>query len=248
MSFTDLFSERADLYVSARPRYPSDLFAFVASKAPALGRTWDCGTGNGQAALSLAAHFSEVLATDPSQDQIAQATPAENIRYSVQRAEQTDFPARHFDAICVAQALHWFDFDAFFTEAKRVAKPGALFAAWGYSWPNVTPRFDKAFKASVRDILEPYWASQNRLLWNGYAEVLFPFPRLATPSFQISARWTFDQFMAYIGTWSATRKCMSEIGSGFLSDAVRTLQPLWDSREATREVGMPLCILAGYVH
>lgn len=247
MSFTDLFSENADLYASARPHYPHELFTFIATHAPSLERVWDCGTGNGQAAVSLATHFSEVYATDPSQDQINHATAASNVCYSVQRAEQTTFPAKHFDAICVAQALHWFDFDSFFSEVKRLAKPGAIFAAWGYSWPGVTPSFDDTFKSVICDLIEPYWAPQNRILWNGYSDVPFPFDRLDTPEYQISVSWTFHQFLSYIATWSATRKCAAETGDELMNNADSVLRPLWGHPDVARDVCMPLFLLAGHV-
>ena len=149
MSFIDLFSGHADRYAEARPRYPEALFAFIASQAPSRARAWDCGTGTGQAAASLANHFAEVLATDPSAEQIAHAVMVNNVHYSVQPAEATTLPARSVDAICVAQALHWFDFERFFVEVQRVAVPGAIFAAWGYTWFNVAEDFDAAFRAFV---------------------------------------------------------------------------------------------------
>lgn len=247
MSFTDLFSESADLYARARPHYPHDLFTFIARHAPSLERAWDCGTGNGQAAISLAAHFSKVYATDPSQDQLNHASAASNVCYSVQRAEQTTFPAKHFDAICVAQALHWFDFDLFFSEVKRLAKPGAIFTAWGYSWPGVTPSFDDIFKSVIRDVIEPYWAPQNRLLWRAFADVPFPFDRLDPPEYQISASWTFHQFLSYIATWSAIRKYAVETGEELLDKAESVLRPHWGNPDVARDVSMPLCVLAGHV-
>ena len=114
--------------------------------------------------------FRTVVATDPSEEQIAHAISTHNVCYSVQSAERTDFPDSAFEAVCVAQALHWFHFDAFFTEVRRVAIPGAIFAAWGYDWFSVSPSFDAAFRVSILDIVAPYWASQNQLLWRGYAD------------------------------------------------------------------------------
>lgn len=247
MSFTDLFSAKADLYAIARPRYPDDLFAFIASQAPSPERAWDCGTGNGQAAISLAKHFSAVFASDPSQEQIKQATAAPHVHYSIQRAEQTAFPAQQFDALCVAQALHWFAFDSFFAEVKRIAKPGAIFAAWGYSWPAIAPNFDQTFQSVIRDVIEPYWAPQNRLLWNAYADVPFPFAKLHTPTFHIAVHWTFPQFWAYIGTWSAIRTCTTKIGNQFMVSAESALRPLWGNPEVPRSIAMPLYVLAGHV-
>ncbi len=247
MSFLDLFSSHADLYASARPRYPETLFAFIASQSPAQDRVWDCGTGNGQAAVSLSKHFKQVFATDPSEEQIAHAARAANIDYSVQPAEATTLPGRSMDAVCVAQALHWFRFDAFFAEVSRVAAPGALFAAWGYTWFRVADDFDAAFRDFVFDVIAPYWAPQNKLLWDGYVDVPMPFARVQVPAFSIEATWNLHQLLAYVNTWSAARRCMAERGVEFLQSAERKLQPLWGPSGETRLVTMPLHVLAGRV-
>ncbi|HLO99594.1 MAG TPA: methyltransferase domain-containing protein, partial [Fimbriimonas sp.] len=104
MAFKDLFSEQSALYAQARPRYPKEVFEFISAQAPSQECAWDCGTGNGQAAVSLAKHFQSVYASDPSSEQIANAIPDTNVRYSIQPAEQTDFPDGIFAAVCVAQA------------------------------------------------------------------------------------------------------------------------------------------------
>ncbi len=247
MSFIDLFSGHADRYAEARPRYPEALFAFIASQAPSRARAWDCGTGNGQAAASLANHFAEVLATDPSAEQIAHAVMVNNVHYSVQPAEATTLPARSVDAICVAQALHWFDFERFFVEVQRVAVPGAIFAACGYTWFNVAEDFDAAFRAFVTDVIAPYWAPQNKFLWDGYVDVPMPFSRVAAPAFTIEANWNLCQLLAYVRTWSAARRCLAENGTEFFESATARLAALWGAPEASRVVTMPLHLLLGRV-
>ncbi len=246
-AFVDLFSEGASQYAAVRPTYPDALFDFIAAQAPSRRRAWDCGTGNGQAAVSLAARFDEVDATDPSAEQIRNATRAPNVAYSIQAAEHTNFPGRCFDAICVAQALHWFRLEEFFTEAQRVAAPGALLAAWGYSWFSVSPEFDAAFRRAILLPVERYWAPNNQLLWNAYAGVRFPFDRLATPDFAISMDWTLAQLLAYVGTWSAVRRCAEAEGPAFLERAGGELAGCWGRAEAARRVIMPLHGVAGHL-
>ncbi len=245
--FHDHFSEKASLYASARPRYPQALFDFVAAHAPTHRRAWDCGTGNGQAAVSLARHFQEVLASDPSAEQIAHAHAAERVIYSVQHAEQTDFPDGCFDAICVATALHWFDVDAFLREVQRVAAPGAIFAAWGYHAFTVAPDFDACFKRCIGDVIAPHWAPQVKLLWNEYREVKLPFPQVPAPPMQIVAEWNLKQMLAYLHTWSALRKCVKEIGAGFLEAGEDALAQAWGPPTRVRQVTMPLHLIAGRV-
>jgi len=73
--FIDKFSEAAEDYRRSRPTYPDSIFRALTAVAPGHDLAWDCGTGNGQAALGLARHFAAVNATDPSPQQIAQARP-----------------------------------------------------------------------------------------------------------------------------------------------------------------------------
>lgn len=189
MSFLDLFSGHAGQYATARPRYPAALFDAIAEASPGHDRVWDCACGNGQASIGLARHFAAVEASDASAAQIAQAQPDPRVRYSVRPAECTDFAEASFDAVCVAQALHWFDFAPFFAEVRRVLKPGGVFFAWGYHRFHVTPAFDAAFERSVERLLAPYWAAQNALLWNGYRDVPRPagFEPITLPPLAIEA-------------------------------------------------------------
>jgi SAM-dependent methyltransferase len=85
--FKDHFSGHAPAYSSHRPHYPQALFRFLAAAAPARESAWDCGCGNGQAALGLAALFDQVWATDASAQQIAVATPHPRVTYRTAQAE-----------------------------------------------------------------------------------------------------------------------------------------------------------------
>ena len=159
-----IFSVQSDDYASSRPHYPAELFAWIAAQCMAWEAAWDCATGNGQAALGLAQHFDWVEATDFSPEQIEHAFAADNVCYSVQPAEQTDFPSASFDLVTVAQALPWFDFDAFWPEVRRTAKPTAFFCAWGYAWFDCDSELDAALFTPVLRILEPFWAGENAIM------------------------------------------------------------------------------------
>ena len=58
MSFKDKdhFSGHAGCYEAFRPTYPDALFEYLASLCPLRELAWDCATGNGQAAVPLAAN------------------------------------------------------------------------------------------------------------------------------------------------------------------------------------------------
>src|SRR2546430_7765616 len=119
MKFKDHFSGHAVEYAKFRPHYPDELFQYLASISPQHELAWDCATGNGQAAVGLARHFDRVIATDASAQQIESAEPNARISYQVAPAEASEIDSASVDLILVAQALHWFDLDAFFAEAQR---------------------------------------------------------------------------------------------------------------------------------
>jgi hypothetical protein len=73
--FPDHFSGHAADYARARPTYPDELFAHLASIAPARELAWDVGAGSGQSACALAEHMERVVATDASSKQLAAARP-----------------------------------------------------------------------------------------------------------------------------------------------------------------------------
>src|SRR5260370_17627907 len=79
--FRDHFAQAAPAYATFRPRYPAALFAALAAHAPARHLAWDCATGTGQAAISLADHFEQVVATDASEAQLAASLPHPPVPY-----------------------------------------------------------------------------------------------------------------------------------------------------------------------
>jgi SAM-dependent methyltransferase len=245
VSFHDYFSDHSKLYASARPSYPEELFRFVASIAPAHERAWDCATGNGQAAIGLARYFAEVEATDASNDQIANAVARPNITYSVRSAEESGFPPRCFDAVCVASAIHWFDYERFYPEVKRVLRPGGAIAAWGYDHLRVSPEFDAEFERRVERVIAPYWPPRKKLLHDGYRDVPFPFERIEPPRIEMHEDWAFDQLMSFVRSWSGVQRCIAAQGEEFLVRASDALISLWGAPDERRQCAMQLYVLAG---
>ena len=122
VAFKDHFSKQAADYAKFRPRYPQKLFDYLGSIAPSRELAWDCGTGNGQAAVGLATVFDHVIATDASEKQIENAQSHERVEYLVAPAENSGIKSGTVDLIMVAQAVHWFDLNRFYAEARASDK------------------------------------------------------------------------------------------------------------------------------
>lgn len=242
----DFFSGQAHakLYATFRPSYPDDLYRFVFDHVKTYDTAWDCATGNGQVAGYLARHFKQVQATDISQQQIANAETAGNIIYSVSPAEKTSFPAHHFDLITVAQALHWFNTDAFYSEANRVLKPHGWLAVCGYALCQVTEPVDAIFLDFYHNTVGTYWDSARRLVEEEYRSIPFPFQQVASPTFNIRVHWTLDQYTGYLSTWSATQKFIRDKGFDPVPALLPRLETHWPRHEQ-KEVRFPVFLKLG---
>ena len=246
MKFKDHFSSRAAAYASFRPHYPKALFTYVAGLCAHHELALDCGTGNGQAAVELAEYFHHVVATDPSPRQIENATTRSNVEYRVARAEDSGLPRRSVDLVTAAQALHWFDAAAFFSEARRVLKEDGAIAVWGYGDPVVdTPQMQQLLHEFNRVKLEPYWFPERKLLLDGYRTIEFPFTELTPPELELRAEWTLRQLLGYLRTWSSAARYLEEHGSDPVSIIEPSLAALWGDPEHRRLIRWPIYLRAG---
>lgn len=242
LSNAQIFSQYSDQYAKHRPRYPDELFAYLSSVAPSHDSAWDCATGNGQAAVSLAKYFDHVEATDISAQQIEHHLPHPKVRYSVSPAEQTPFDDQAFDLITVATAVHWFDQEKFHQEVGRVLKPGGILAIWSYGYFNTEPEIDAAIQTELLEPIDPFWAAGNRLVLNGYRDLTLPFEELRTPNLTMHVEWNLDQLLAYARTWSAVKRYEVEVGHDLVKQAEARLAAPWGAREKVRAVKMPLSL------
>lgn len=205
--FKDYFSKQSKIYSASRPRYPKELFEYLRTLAPSTELVWDCATGNGQAAVSLAEHFKKVIATDASRNQIDNAFELENIEYLVAPAEEIYLEDETVDLVTVAAALHWFDLDRFFAEVKRVLKPGGVLAVWSYGESNINNEIDPVMDYFAKEYLYDYWPEEARMNWmHRYENISMPFEVIDVPKFEMAMEWNLEQFINYLHSWSAVQK------------------------------------------
>jgi SAM-dependent methyltransferase len=245
-TFKDHFSGQAPTYSMFRPTYPATLFEWLAAAAPRPDRVWDAGTGNGQAARGLADHFRQVVGTDASAAQVAEAAPHRRVEYRVAPAEASGLPAAWADLVTVAQALHWFDFPRFFDEAKRVLAPDGLLAVWCYGDPRLdNPAIDRIVHGYNRGTVEQYWPRERDLVLAAYGTIPFPFREIRTPSLAMEATWTLPQLAGYLRSWSATARYAKALGRDPIDAVEADLRHAWGPPDVARVIRWPLTIRAG---
>lgn len=245
-AFSDHYSAVANSYARFRPRYPSELFAWLAAHSPGRGLAWDCATGNGQAAIGLVERFERVAASDASAAQVARAARHSRCALRVALAEASALPAARVDLVTVAQALHWFDLERFWPEVRRVLRPGGLVAVWCYQLFSSTPEVDRVIARFYQDVVGPYWPPERAILERGYGDVPFPFQEIAVPPFAMAADWDLAHLLGYLGTWSATRRYQTRHGSDPREQIRDELTAAWGGVERQR-LRWPLLVRAGRV-
>ena len=235
MSFKDHFSKQAGDYAKFRPGYPQELFDYLGSIAPSRQLGWDCGTGNGQAAVRLASIFDRVIATDASEKQIANAQPHEHVEYRVAPAENSGIQSESIDLIMVAQALHWFDLNGFYAEVQRVLKPDGVLTALAYNLLHIDPAIDEIVNRYYYEVVGPFWPPERELV-ERFTDLPFPFHEIDPPKFEMTAHWNVDHLTGYLRTWSSTQRFISARGDNPLEQITNYLRNAWGDPQQMRKV------------
>ena len=240
----DNFSKHSDLYSKFRPGYPGELINFLLALVPSKKAAWDCGTGNGQFAIKLTSWFDSVYATDISEAQISNAIIKKNIFYSFEKAEQTSFADNKFDLITIAQAIHWFDFDSFYKEARRTLCPSGIIAAIGYNVFRINKEMDLLVDHFYRDVVGSYWDKERKYVDENYRTIPFPFNEIETPPFVMNYDWEFEHAIGYINTWSAVQHYIKKNNENPVDKFSNEFKKAWGN-VVTRKISFPVFIRTG---
>jgi len=191
--------------------------------------------------------FDRVIATDASATQIGNTQSLERVDYRVAPAENSGIDSETIDLIMVAQALHWFDLDRFYAEARRVLNPDGILAASAYNLLHVEPAIDEVINRYYYDVIGPFWPAERKLVEH-LADFPFPFREIEPPKFEMTAQWNLDHLLGYLQTWSSTQRFIAAKGTDPLNQIRDELHRVWENSGQTRRVTWPLIVRIGSVN
>ncbi|KAM1470699.1 hypothetical protein ACFX1Q_041198 [Malus domestica] len=255
-----LFDKQADLYLDSRPTYPTEWYSKLADLTPHHTLAWDIGTGNGQAAVSVAEHYEQVIGTDVSEAQLQRAMPHPRVRYVHTPLTITDDELialiggeNSVDLVTVAQAVHWFDLPKFYNLVPRLLrKPGGVLAVWCYNDIEVCPEFDPIMKR-FHDTTLPFWDRNIQYIFDGYKTLPFPFQSVGfgcegSPlPLDIPKKLSFQGFLKMVGSWSAVITAKHQGVDLLPEKLVEEFECAWGGSKLVRSVTYKAFMLAGKV-
>ncbi len=242
----DNFSKQAEAYAKYRPGYPPDLFDFILGHLAERKAAWDCATGPGKVAVTLAEYFEQVYASDISSEQLSHAPARENITYACVPAEDSGYSGDLFDLITVAQAIHWFDFDLFYEEVRRTAKTEALLAVIGYGMVRINDDIDPLLDEFHDFVFGKYFSENRKYFDERYQNLPFPFEEIDSPGFESNYRWNLRDVEGYLNSWSAVQKFKNNDGFNPVDDFIEELSSYWPADEK-KDVGFPVFLRLGRI-
>ena len=90
-----------------------------------------------------------------------------------------------------------------------------------------------------------FWHPKMQTVWSGYKEFALPFQELTPPEFVVEARWTMEELLGYLGTWSSTQRFAEANGFNPTTILRDRLAAAWGNPEEQRTVQWKLAMRVG---
>lgn len=170
----NLFNSKAKVYDAARPKYAAEMMAFLKGHERLEGKKIaDIGAGTGIFSRQLWELGNEIFAVEPNDDmrQIITERMAGQSGFTILKgsAEATGLDDNSVDAVCAAQAFHWFDHRAFAKECRRILHRGGKVYL---TWNNNSADNDDEDKKECNAIVDRYCAQNQKFSTNDSHKVL----------------------------------------------------------------------------
>lgn len=237
---TNHFLSDGDKYAARRPTYPLALAKSLSNLCEGTQHALDVGCGTGQFSLLLAEYFDAVSATDPSASQITNAIQHPKVTYRCEPAECIGTPDTSVDLLTAAQAAHWFDLNAFYSEARRVLRPNGVIALISYGVPELSGQAGKLFHRFYWQDIHSYWPKGRMHVEQGYHTLDFPFDEIALEPIEIHRSWNLHDLLGYIETWSSIKKAKEAGAVNVVEKFKNELSDQWGHSEEIHDITWPI--------
>ncbi|GFN93640.1 methyltransferase domain containing protein [Plakobranchus ocellatus] len=255
-------AKQTELYAQFRPRYTEEVFKTIIDYCGETSSDFqlavDVGCGSGQSTEPLSKHFKRVLGLDVSALQIAKApSNIPNTTFRTCKAEDLSIvQSGTADLVTVAQAFHWMDQKRFFSEADRILKPGGSLIIYGYATCTLAPKeADIFFQEFYNNVLPDYWTGGRTPVEEKYSSFSIPYEGWKrNDSMTIEKDWSIDEFVGYLGSWSAINEYNQKHSSGNileqvqlqLNNIMRSIPKEDGKKDADLHVTWPVFMLMGH--
>ena len=142
--------------------------------------------------------------------------------------------------------LKFFNFDKFYTAAKRMLKPGGLIAVIGYGLISVNDSVDPWLLHFYKNITGPYWDKERKYIDENYQTIPFPFREIKTPTFEMQFEWTSEILLGFLSSWSAVQHFRNKHNRDPIDEIQEEVISVWPGEEI-KKVSFPLFIRAGII-
>jgi len=104
------------------------------------------------------------------------------------------------------------------------------------------PHYPDALFRFLADIVGTLWPPERCHVDTRYANIDFPATRIDTPTFHMQVKWSAQDLLGYLRTWSACKRYRQERGEDAVSIIEPELTAAWG--DAEREVSWHLTLWA----
>ena len=249
--------DHATVYGLFRPVYPQSVSQIISSymgenKCSEYERAIDVCCGSGQSTMLLSPFFKSVCGYDNSPAQISQAkskheTKECNVNFEIGDAHDLPVVSSFVDLVTCAMGWHWLNPEKFYSEAKRVLKPGGCIAVYGY---NTTVSDNKSVGSLVeafkKELIEKDCVDERAFYtFNEYRDVLLPFSKVQRLKFDLPQRASLDQLFGFFESITSYRAyCKKFPTNNFLQTLREEHSQVWP-RDNVEEFTYPGFIILG---
>lgn len=209
------FDRVAEVYDSARPKYPTQLFETLVELAQLKpgDRLLEIGCATGKATMPLLQRGFSVVCIERGANLVARARErfaGLPVELHLGRFETWNGPRASFDLVFAATAWHWIDPEVGYRKAHELLRPGGHLAFW--SAKHAYPTGFDPFFTEIQEVYEELgegcdgeWPppppeamhdERDEILASGY------FEDAVVRRFMWDTLYTAEEYIALIGTFS----------------------------------------------